>query len=298
MSKIALILLSLLLVGCFATSQIYHLEKNTKSDDIDKKLQVLAEQEKRLKELQQEFDRKINESRRMSERLEQDKIVARPPILSLPSPLPSVVRTTPPNNSNEPVGSGNPNITPQVIQKPKINVDHISVADQLYSANAIFAMPNNANIYEEVQAQLIIDPIKTLDELKTQVTAGPIKSAESIKISKIVIAKLEAPDFDIISSTDAEQAIVENEKTEWLWTLRPKTAGLHPVNIVVYAEVTVGSKTTKYRIRTFDKQIMIEITYEQIFLEWWQKYWQWFIVTLLLPFGKWLYDKKYGNKKE
>lgn len=287
--KILLVILSALLVGCLATTQVRHTSYQS-TEHLDQKLKQIREEQRKLEETERRLQKAIADT--------EEKIEAAPPRpVYAPAPPPPKATSIP----NEPAGSGSPfdevklpTLRPVIKNLP----DRSSVVGQLYEANAVFAIPTTANVKDEIRAQLIIDPVKTLEELKKDVTVGPIKSAEKVSISRIVIAVLEAPDFNILSATAAEQAIAETQSTEWLWTLRPKTAGLHPVNIEVYAEVTVGSKTTKHKIRTFDKQVMVEIKPTQALANWWSKYWQWVFVTLLIPFGKWLYDKKFNKPKE
>lgn len=307
--KYLLIIVSLLLVGCLATTKVMHysVDKQVTKESQYRIDELRAEQQK-LEELKREIDERVAQLNKKTESSPPAAARPSPPALSLPPQLPGSLPPRPHmERPNESTGSGQPQSIPQSTprtqsqitkQTTKSSVDTSSVVSQLYDANIVFAIPDQANVSEEITAQLIIDPLKTLEELQKSITVGPVRSAESIKIAKIVIAKLDAPDFVIISQTDPEQAIAETQSTEWLWTLRPKTAGLHPVNIVVYAEVTVGSKTTKYKLRTFDKQVMIEIKPTQVVASWWQKYWQWVFVTLLIPFGKWLYDKKFGKKEK
>lgn len=314
--KFALIIITILLVGCFASSVVkYDIQKAEVSQDIDKKLEQLKQEEEKLKELQKNIDKQIQEAIKINPPgagpittppTIRSQIPKSAPIASMPRfesgrfDSSSTASSAPPRVASiDPVGSGS---SPIITPLPRLPItstnipDNYTVAQQLYKANAVFAVPNKANINDEIKAQLIIDPTRALAEIKKDITVGPVKEAEQIKISKIVIAKLTAPDFEFISASSAEQAMVEDGKTEWIWSLRPKTSGMHPINLVIEAQVTVGNKTTPHFIRTFDKQVMIEITPFQVVATWWDKYWQWVFVTLLLPFGKWLYEH-YKPKK-
>lgn len=300
--KLALIIITVILVGCFASSVIkYDVPKSEVSIDIDKKIEQLKQEQEKLKELQKSIDKQINEKIGILP----PTAAPRPPVMSAPPRFESGrssaggVAAAPPKVAPiDPVGAG----SPAMIKQPKLSKpqpklpDNYSVAEQLYKANAVFAVPDRANIKEDIKAQLIIDPTKTLEEIKKDITVGLVREAEQIKISKIVIAKLNAPDFEIISSPSIEQAVIEDDKTEWIWGLRPKTPGLHPINLIVEAQVTVGNRMTPHLIRTFDKQVMIEITTAQTITGWWNKYWQWIIATLLIPLGKWLYSQHKSKK--
>lgn len=299
--KLALIIITSLLVGCFASSVIkYDAPKSEVSIDIDKKIEQLKQEQEKLKELQKSIDKQINEKIGILP----PTAAPRPPVMSAPPRFESDrysggTSTAPPKIASiDSVDARLPSVvtTPKLLKKQSKLPDNYSVAEQLYKANAVFAVPERANIKEDIKAQLIIDPTKTLEEIKKDIKVGSVREAEQIKISKIVIAKLNAPDFEIISSPSIEQAIIEDGKTEWIWGLRPKTPGLHPINLIVEAQVIVGSRMTPHLIRTFDKQVMIEITTAQTITGWWNRYWQWVIATLLLPLGKWLYSKHKSKK--
>lgn len=299
--KIALVILTILLVGCLATTVTYE-TRSAPTEEIDRKIQELKSEQLKLEQLQTEIKKQVD--------MAQQKTEIIPP---RPAPVPVPVPTNIPRyeknpnvslpkkyEQNEPVGSGKviEKVIIKEVKSPVSNApDNLTVAQQLYKANAVFAVPNKSNINEEIKAQLIIDPVRTIEEIQKDITVGPIKSAEQIKIAKIVSAKLNAPDFTITSASSTEQAIIEDSKTEWIWNLRPLKPGLHPINLVIEAQVTVNNKTTPHFIRTFDKQVMIEISTTQVITNWWAKYWQWVFVTLLLPLGKWLYEK-YSNKKK
>lgn len=317
--RLALLILTTLLVGCLTSTMVKHEVKMVEtSQDIDKKIEELKKEQKKLEELQKNIDKQIHEAIKInptgSGSIPQVSSSAPSQIpKSIPAPITSIPRfesdrfgssstasSAPPRSTSiDPVGSGSPPIItslPNLSRMAKNTPDNLTVAEQLYKANAVFAVPDKANIKEDIKAQLIIDPTKTVEEIKKDITVGPVRESGQIKISKIVIAKLNAPDFEIISAPAIAQAIIEDGKTEWIWGLRPKTAGIHPINLVIEAEVTVGNKMTPHLIRTFDKQVMIEITATQTLASWWNKYWQWIIATLLLPFGKWLYSQHKSKK--
>lgn len=282
--KFYIFLICILLTGCYTAHTVYY---KSQDSDVDKKI-------KELKQIEESIDNKHKALEKYVAELGRDRLVKIEPTTASAPPeshsAPIIVESA--KLSKYPI----PSSTKQSSKVIKSEPQHNTVASQLYSANAVFSVPNKANITEDIKAQLLIDPNKTIEELQKSIK-GQIQSAEKIKVSKIVIAKIEAPDFIITNLSPNEQALSETDKTEWLWTLRPKSPGLHEINLTITAEVTVDSKFSKYHIRTFDKQVMIEITPIQIVESWWSKYWQWVFATLLIPFGKWLYEKR-KNKKE
>lgn len=168
------------------------------------------------------------------------------------------------------------------------------ITKQLFTAALAFVIPDSANINDSIKAQLLIDPKKEAEGLKGQLTKKGTVTANEIKVSKVVKAAIIAPEFIVTNITEEEQILSDTEPTEWLWSLEPKKAGSHDINLTVTAIITSNGRESKHHIKTFEKTVTVEITTQQVILSWIQKYWQWLISTLLLPFGIWLYKKKFG----
>lgn len=205
---------------------------------------------------------------------------------SVPEVTPSPPKPT--ANARTLAGPGNARNT-----NPRQREDE--VVNQLYSASMAFSAPDKANIKENITIQLLIDPSKEVKELEERLTKPGVRRGAKIKISKVIIATLSAPDFTIEQITPEEQAVAQTAPTEWLWTLIPKTIGSNDVKLTVTAVIKVDGREHKYHIKTYERTIVIEVTPQQIISNWFAKYWQWLFSTLLLPLGLWLYKRR---KKE
>lgn len=212
------------------------------------------------------------------------------------SSRPAPVSTSISNPSIAPIPSfeivsGNKRVKPKQTKKANIKTDS-GVSDQLMQASTVFAIPSTANISQDIRAQLLINLGRDLDELSSQLTAAGSQIKNKINVSKIVIAKLDAADFEITNITPTEQAISDTDSTEWLWNLRPKRAGNLQVNLSITAVVFVGEKSTAYHIKTYDQVVNIEVTIPQLLTSWLAKYWQWIISTMVLPLIVWAWKMK------
>lgn len=163
---------------------------------------------------------------------------------------------------------------------------------QLFSAALAFIIPDTANIKEEIKAQLLINPGLTPKELEKELTKTGVATSRDIKVSRVVKATITAPDFDVTRITDEEQILTDDQSTEWLWSLAPRSAGSHEVSLTVTAIITTAGRESRHHIKTFEKTMTIAITPAQVLQDWWSRYWQWVVSTLILPFGLWLYKKK------
>lgn len=194
-------------------------------------------------------------------------------------------------NNNEPKGGGYPSI---VENKEKTTEKTDVVTRQLFSASLAFVIPEIANINESIKAQLLINPNKDLKELEKELTRKGTVTSKEIKVSKVVKATIVAPDFEVSKVTEEEQILSDTQSTEWLWNLVPKTSGEHDVSLTVTAIITTNNKESKHHLKTFEKTVTIKITPTQVFIAWVTKYWQWIMSTLIIPFGIWLYKKKFS----
>lgn len=210
----------------------------------------------------------------------------------IPLPVPVAPRPPPPavalSTANRerlmmaPTGAGPSGGSPppvKVIEGTK--VDGVSV--QTFNANMAFSMRDKANIDEDIKAQMLIDPRKDLEQLEKELTVSGNKFSKNIKITKIVKATLTAPDFDIKNITEEEQFITLDQPTEWLWILSPKASGTYQVNLSVTAIMNIGGRESKHHIKTFERNITVEITHKQIISKWWNENWKWVTSTIVIP---------------
>ena len=170
---------------------------------------------------------------------------------------------------------------------PVVKADAISM--QLKDATMAFDIPHFANVKNIVNAQLTIDPIKTVDELIS--SSSPTASVNQIQISKIVEVKLLAPDFKIIATSPDRQAMSEWEPTVWNWELSDAAPGKHEVHLSINAIVTIDGDRAERSLKTFEKTVVVEITPAQQLAGIVKQYWQWIWTTLLLPAGMWLWKR-------
>lgn len=172
-----------------------------------------------------------------------------------------------------------------------------AVLEQLTLAGIAFVIPESANIEDAISAQLLIDINKTEAELADALTVEGQQFTGKVAISKIVVAELHAPDFEVTQITPAQQAISETQPTEWLWTLTPKSVGTHSIYLTINAVVSVDDIKVERSIKTFAKTVKIEITRKQVVYAWISDNWEWAWSTLLVPLAAWLWSRRKKQRK-
>ena len=82
--------------------------------------------------------------------------------------------------------------------------------------------------------------------------------------------------------------------TEWKWEIKPKSPGLHKLYLAMNAYFEVYGNSTPKSIRTFEKEINIEVTWVQRATIFFKNNWQWFWTSIFIPifFYLWRNRKK------
>lgn len=221
-----------------------------------------------------------------------------PPVMAPPPPPPAAAQQPPGPLSgmvdwmmNEhPLGMGR--TTPTVEGSLPSTTVADAVLDQLTMASLAFAIPSQTNVKTRIRAQLLIDLQLDPTALAEDLSVEGEEFTGRVLVSRVVMANLTAPGFEVQSITPNRQAISMTESTEWLWYLTPKTAGKHDVFVTVTAFVYADDANFVERhIRTFERVISVEVRAEQVAWDWFKKNWQWFLTVLLLPLLRYLWKR-------
>lgn len=163
------------------------------------------------------------------------------------------------------------------------------------NASLAFSLPEAANIDQDINAQLIVAIDEAVEKVAKELTVKGTVTTANFKTSRVVTARLVAPDFMVTAVEDEEQVILENRPAVWNWILTPKSAGKYDIMLTVNAKVEVNGKEKTSHIKTFEKKLTIEITHEQIVKRWvknkWETFANWIWTVLLVPGFFWLKNK-------
>jgi len=111
--------------------------------------------------------------------------------------------------------------------------------------------------------------------------ADDATTIEEIRISKITALKLFGEDFTIISKSSESQAILDEEKTTWLWDVTPLKRGTKYLELIITAKIKLRESDTVYDLPIRKKTITVQINRSYALKEFWKKNWQWIISTLI-----------------
>ncbi len=129
-------------------------------------------------------------------------------------------------------------------------------------ANIAFNTPETMHYDETKPIQLILDPVRTLDEVKALVKEqGQVVGAE-IDITPRMQASLKGEGFKIVPISPEMQAVLTNKSTQWRWDVTPTvkentTLSLYlSINMVMKVD---GAETSRM-VESFRREIKVNVT--------------------------------------
>lgn len=143
--------------------------------------------------------------------------------------------------------------------------------------------------------QLLLDPIKTADELERMIhAAGPTESHQ-IKISENMQAHLIGSGFEITAITPEEQLISAETTTEWKWEIKAVKPDTQRLYLTLSAIVKFQGESKTRVIRTFEREMLVKVSFSKRVTAFVGENWQWLWTALVVPVLGWLW-KRYAAK--
>ncbi len=196
--------------------------------------------------------------------------------------------------------NGRPSDYQVISEDKKTDIFHQSNVDKLLDemelGAVVFNVPSKINIDDSPQIQLILSLADSIETLKKLITEEGKKIGATIKISNRMEARLTGYKFQISAITPEIQAVSKHRQTEWKWEIHPKEEGTNKLHLTVTALLDIDGHSTPRAIRTFDKDIEVQVTNRQKILLFFQNNWQWLWAAILLPVTGWLLKRRKNNK--
>ena len=222
-----------------------------------------------------------------------------PPVSSAPppswdsAPSPPVSSAPPPSWDSAP----SPPVSSAPPPPPEDTFGIIDrILEKLEFGNIAFNAPRSINLEDTAIIQLMLGLAMPTNELKEMIKAEGEKEGARIRVSNRMEARLSGPNFAITAITPETQAVTRRDVTEWKWEVKPRTKGRQHLHLTLSVLISVDGASTQRSIRTFDKEIEVEVTWNQQVLSFFEKNWQWLWAAILLPIFGWLWKKKKESK--
>lgn len=156
--------------------------------------------------------------------------------------------------------------------------------------HVVYNIPTIMDVRNTYQVSLRISKttVNIYEDLEGVVKTTIIPITETMEVKLVDPSPLDDKTFSIVPDNDGKQLIEDgDEVTKWTWNVTPLKSGKANLKIVVSIIKNGNRKETVYqdniRIRTNPVKTI------PIFIN---KYWQWIMSTLIIPFGIWLYNRR------
>ena len=195
------------------------------------------------------------------------------------------------NEARRPQAVG-PNPRVQVIR-----VNNSSVYSKNTSGgNFVYRIPPIMRVRETYQviARISRSEVNIYENLNGEVKQTTVPLTESMEVKLIDPSSDDNKQFSIVADNVAVQLVDSTDTyTQWSWDVTPLRSGSANLKLVVSIIRDGKTKQTVY-----EDPVRVEINPVEQAKFWFQNYWQWALTTLLIPFGKWLYDRLKKKKSD
>jgi hypothetical protein len=165
--------------------------------------------------------------------------------------------------------------------------------------HVLFACPPTMRVQTSERVE-----VRVSADSKEDITSGlqergvPIEAGAKVAtVMKVTLTPDDDGVFDVKALSEAEQ-LTGDTFSQWVWSVTPLKSGTHNLYLTVNAVVNVpglGPQKREIPVLTQAVQVRADVTYSTG--EFWQKNWQWFSTTLLIPLGLWLWKKRNKAKE-
>jgi len=166
-------------------------------------------------------------------------------------------------------------------------VDPFAAADKalegLRQANIAFNTPDELTVGKSEMVQLLLSMQKTVEELKTAVSAKGARDGATIEVSNKMEAKLTGSGFDIRAVTPEVQVISPTAQTEWKWEVEPTSTDAKRLHLTLSAHVMLDGEKIPRVVKTFERTMNVKVNWTSEAYSFATGNWEWLWATLLVP---------------
>ncbi len=152
-------------------------------------------------------------------------------------------------------------------------------------ASAAFNAPTELPLGDSAEIQLLLSLSKPVSDLQAELTEIGQSQGAQVRVAPLMEARLTGGGFRIEALTPERQPIGRTTDTEWRWEVEGTEQGSQRLHLSLSALITAGGEQTPRAVRTFDREIDIEVTLRQRITGFIGDNWQWLWTAILVPLG-------------
>jgi len=106
--------------------------------------------------------------------------------------------------------------------------------------------------------------------------------------------------FTIQALTPELQAVSSRQITRWNWEVTPTERGRQTLHLTLSAHIDVAERDTPLVVRTFQREILVDVTVRQRIVGFIKDNWQWLWTAIVVPIAVylWKHRKKRAEKQK
>lgn len=172
-------------------------------------------------------------------------------------------------------------VAPPSVDEAFAEIDRVLAA--LPVASAAFNAPAELGKDEATEIQLLLSLRKTVRTLQATLTEIGQRQGARVRVSPLMEARLTGSGFAIEAITPERQPVSPGADTQWKWHVEATETGSQRLFLTLSALIDVEGERTPRAIRTFERAVVIHVSWEQQIAGFLGDNWQWLWAAILAP---------------
>lgn len=163
---------------------------------------------------------------------------------------------------------------------------------QLNWGNIVFNASETMRYSQPQAVELLLSPSLSVEDLQAQLQQNAGADSAQVRISNRMEAQLTGRGFAIEALTPDLQAVTSQQVTRWKWEVTPTEHGQQTLHLAISAHIDVAGRDAPLVVRTFDREIRVDITVQQRVSNFLQKNWQWIWAAVFVPIAGYFWQRR------
>jgi hypothetical protein len=149
--------------------------------------------------------------------------------------------------------------------------------------NIAFNAPDTMDYGHVRTVELVLSPTLPVSDLQSQLEDQTGVQLAQVQISNRMEARLTGSGFDIVAMRPDLQAVTTQHLTRWVWEVTPTGHGTQKLHLSLSAHIDLGASDTPLVVRTFDRDIVVEVALGQRVTDFLEDNWNWMWAAVVVP---------------
>jgi hypothetical protein len=166
------------------------------------------------------------------------------------------------------------------------------VLSTLPTGSVAFNAPETLTEGESAEIELLLSLQLSIERLKEQIAEAGEREGERVRITDEMEATLAGVGFEIEAITPERQAVSLRDVTQWKWEVEPTRTGVLRLHVTLTGFVDVAGERRPRAIRTFERTLVVRVTWRARVTGFVSDNWQWLWTAILVPLAVWVIRRR------